>query len=49
MFTIPELAAEALGSHLAENMVAGLARRSAGLIERVRCAGGTSYRLYRHQ
>jgi hypothetical protein len=35
MFTIPELAAEALGSHLAENMGRRFGSTDAGLIERV--------------
>ena len=38
MFTIPELAAEALGSHLAENMGRRFGSTDAGLIERVQSA-----------
>ena len=53
MFTIPELAAEALGSHLAENMGRRFGSTDAGLIERVQSAArlaidciGTSDALY---
>ena len=38
MFTIPELAAEALGSHLAEHMGRRFGSTDAGLIERVQSA-----------
>jgi hypothetical protein len=38
MFTIPELAAEALGSHLAEQMGRQFGSTDAGLIERVQSA-----------
>jgi hypothetical protein len=38
MFTIPELAAEALGSHLAEQMGRRFGSTDAGLIERVQSA-----------
>ena len=38
MFTIPELAAEALGSHLAEHMGRRFGSTEAGLIERVQSA-----------
>jgi len=38
MFTIPELAAEALGSHLAEHMGRRFSSTDAGLIERVQSA-----------
>ena len=38
MFTIPELAAEALGSHLAEQISRRFASTEAGLIERVQSA-----------
>ena len=53
MFTIPELAAEALGSHLAEHMGRRFGSTDAGLIERVQSAArlaidciGTSDALY---
>ena len=38
MFTVPELAAEALGSHLAEHMGRRFGSTDAGLIERVQSA-----------
>src|SRR5215468_5906017 len=38
MFTIPELAADALGSHLAEEMGRRFGSTEAGLIERVQSA-----------
>jgi hypothetical protein len=38
MFTIPELTANALGSHLAENMGRRFGSTDAGLIERVQSA-----------
>ncbi|MGB6859429.1 MAG: metal-dependent phosphohydrolase, partial [Pseudolabrys sp.] len=38
MITIPELAAEALGSHLAEHMGRRFGSTDAGLIERVQSA-----------
>ncbi|MGA9441391.1 MAG: metal-dependent phosphohydrolase, partial [Pseudolabrys sp.] len=38
MFTIPELAAEALGSHLAEHMGRRFGSTDMGLIERVQSA-----------
>ena len=38
MFTIPELAADALGSHLAEHMGRRFGSTDAGLIERVQSA-----------
>ena len=38
MFTIPELAAEALGSHLAERMSRRFGSTDAGLIERIQSA-----------
>ena len=48
MFTIPELAAEALGSHLAEQMGRRFGSTEAGLITRpVGCQ--TCYRVYRQQ
>ena len=49
MFTIPELTADALGSHLAEHMRRRFGSTDAGLIERVRVGCQTCNRLYRQQ
>ena len=49
MFTIPELTANALGSHLAEHMHRRFGSTDAGLIERVEFGCQTCNRLYWEQ